>query len=228
MRALPLALASIAVALPLTAAAPAAGQATTADVQIGDNFFAPIATSIAPGDSVRWTNGGSSTHTVTSDTGAPESFDSGDLLAGQVFTRAFPTAGRFPYHCTIHPSMQAVVVVAAPGTLPPPLGPGAPTAPRDTVRPSLSRLKLVRGERALRVSFRLSEGARVSARIARESRPRKAVRRLAPRRLRDGARSMAVRIADLAPGRYRVTLTAVDPARNTHVVVRRFRIPAGR
>jgi plastocyanin len=45
---------------------------------------------------------------VTADDG---SFASGTLAQDAAFTRAFPTAGTFAYHCAIHPSMIGTVVV---------------------------------------------------------------------------------------------------------------------
>jgi plastocyanin len=45
---------------------------------------------------------------VTADDG---SFGSGTLAQDAAFTRAFPIAGTFAYHCAIHPSMTGTVVV---------------------------------------------------------------------------------------------------------------------
>jgi plastocyanin len=44
---------------------------------------------------------------VTSDSGA---FNSGALASRATFSSSFPTAGTFPYHCTIHPGMVGTVV----------------------------------------------------------------------------------------------------------------------
>jgi MYXO-CTERM domain-containing protein len=51
------------------------------------------------------------THTATSDTGA---WTTGNIAPGGTSAAvAFPTAGTFPYHCAIHPSMAGTVIVSA-------------------------------------------------------------------------------------------------------------------
>jgi plastocyanin len=92
----------------------------TTAVGISEYRFSPDSITIKAGTSVQWTNSGSVSHSVTADN---NSFDSGSLsgsmpdnyggmTAGGSYTRAFPTAGRFPYHCMIHPTqMQGVVIV---------------------------------------------------------------------------------------------------------------------
>jgi plastocyanin len=57
---------------------------------------------------VTWTNNDGGAHTVTSDTGL---FDSGNLNPGMTFSRAFPTAGSYPFHCTYHPYMTGTITV---------------------------------------------------------------------------------------------------------------------
>jgi plastocyanin len=49
------------------------------------------------------------THTVTSDSG---SFDSGNISPRAAVQITFPSAGSYPYHCKIHPSMRGTVNVA--------------------------------------------------------------------------------------------------------------------
>ncbi len=68
----------------------------------------PTALTIVKGAKVTWTNDDSTTHTVTSDTGA---FESGNLSPGNSFTHQFNETGTFPYHCTIHPSMKGTITV---------------------------------------------------------------------------------------------------------------------
>ncbi|MGZ4904236.1 MAG: cupredoxin domain-containing protein [Halobacteriota archaeon] len=70
--------------------------------------FNPSSLTITKGANVTWTNDDSTTHTVTSDTGA---FDSGNLSPGATYTRQFNDTGTFPYHCTIHPFMKATITV---------------------------------------------------------------------------------------------------------------------
>lgn len=191
-----LALAITVAALVAAGAAPAAA-AETLTVGVGDFFYEPAHTRIDPGDTVTWTVERGEPHTVTSDRGAPEAFDSGDLLPGQSFSRTFAAAGRYPYLCELHPFMTGAVQV----------GP-------DTVPPRVRRARAKVGRRAVRLSFALTEGARVSAVVARAARPGRAVRRLRPRRLDAGRRSLRLPARRLGRGRYRVTVVARDPEGN--------------
>src|SRR4051794_20305242 len=51
-------------------------------------------------------------HTVTSDAGSAETFDSGGLESGDMFGNTFNTPGSFTYHCEIHSFMHGTVNVA--------------------------------------------------------------------------------------------------------------------
>lgn len=79
-------------------------------VVIRDFAFRADCIRIAPGQSVTWVNEepGTDAHTSTSDDGR---WDSPLLQPGDSFTVTFEQAGRFPYHCTPHPTMQGVVLV---------------------------------------------------------------------------------------------------------------------
>lgn len=74
------------------------------------NFaFKPKTITIAKGTKVKWTNGGSVSHTTTSNKGL---WDSGALAPGAAFTRVFKKVGTFMYRCTIHPSsMRGKILV---------------------------------------------------------------------------------------------------------------------
>jgi plastocyanin len=73
--------------------------------------FSPNPIRITAGSSVTWTNATAPTHTATSDTGA---WTTGNIAPGGTSAAvAFPTAGTFPYHCAIHPSMTGTVIVSA-------------------------------------------------------------------------------------------------------------------
>jgi plastocyanin len=63
---------------------------------------------IAAGTTVTWQNADPLAHTVTADDG---SWDSGDIEPGAAWRRRFDTPGTYPYHCTPHPFMRAVIVV---------------------------------------------------------------------------------------------------------------------
>jgi len=77
-------------------------------VSIKDFAFGPASLSVPVGTTVTWTNGDSARHTVTAVDG---SFDSKPIAGGGTFSQAFPIAGTYAYHCTIHSSMTATIVV---------------------------------------------------------------------------------------------------------------------
>lgn len=99
---------------PATSSAPAASTtpATAASSQpavtISNFAFSPQTLTVAKGTAVTWTNNDSTTHTVTSDSGV---WDSNELAPGKTFSFTFNQAGTFPYHCKIHPSMTAKIIV---------------------------------------------------------------------------------------------------------------------
>ena len=77
-------------------------------VQIGDGFFSPASLTVAVGDTITWTNGDDSPHTVT---GA--AFDSGNLEGGQTFSFTFQESGTFTYACQYHDEMVGTITVVA-------------------------------------------------------------------------------------------------------------------
>lgn len=95
-----------------TQAAPtAAAQQTLASgnqVRIVDFSFTPPALDVSIGTQITWTNAGPSNHTVTANDG---SFDSGTIQRNAKFTFTPTKAGTFVYHCSIHPTMQATLIV---------------------------------------------------------------------------------------------------------------------
>jgi plastocyanin len=97
---------SQAAAAPTTMPSAAAGGPGA--VTIKDFAFAPGSITVPAGSTVTWTNQDSASHTVTADDG---SFDSKALATGATFSQAFPKAGTYTYHCSIHTSMTATVVV---------------------------------------------------------------------------------------------------------------------
>ena len=70
--------------------------------------YAPNPISIAAGGTITWTNNDAVAHTSTGDDG---SWNSGTIAPGANFSRMFPSAGTFVYHCTIHPGMVGTVTV---------------------------------------------------------------------------------------------------------------------
>lgn len=89
-----------------TGTAPPPPPPMQASVGVEDNFFDPATQRVAVGGTVTWTWGGSVGHNVT--------FASGPNSATQTagtFDRTFPTAGSFPYQCTIHAGMTGTIDV---------------------------------------------------------------------------------------------------------------------
>ena len=77
--------------------AASASTATVSDFQFQPkNIFPPI------GGEVRWNFAGPSVHTVTDNTGMGL-YDSGSRGPGSSYSFAFPSAGNYPFRCTIHP-----------------------------------------------------------------------------------------------------------------------------
>ena len=84
------------------------GGGSGAAVTIKGFAFDPATVTIKAGETVTWTNQDSANHTVVADNGE---FTSGDLGNGATFSFKFDTAGTYAYHCSVHPSMKATVVV---------------------------------------------------------------------------------------------------------------------
>ncbi len=96
-----------------TAAKPAAVAAGVDRVEIVDFKFAPIATSVAVGTTITWTNRDNAPHTATSGvTAAPDGvFDTDIITKGDSKKVKLTKAGTFTYYCNLHPFMQGTVVV---------------------------------------------------------------------------------------------------------------------
>src|SRR5262245_23683602 len=69
---------------------------------LGNQAYSPDQITVAVGATVTWMNADAVAHTSTSDSNG---WNSGNIAPGGQFSVAFPTAGTFPYHCTIHPGM---------------------------------------------------------------------------------------------------------------------------
>lgn len=115
-----------ALAVPLTGAlataltaAPAG--ADSSSVTISGIAYNPPTVQVHAGDTVVWTNHDPNGHSVTSDPGSAETFDSSPvgcplvasacLARDRSFSHTFSTAGSFSYHCRVHASMHGTVVV---------------------------------------------------------------------------------------------------------------------
>ena len=199
------------VALVALAAPTSAGAAKNVDVGVRDFEYLPDYVRVDPGDTVTWEVRPGQSHTITARRGQPAPFDSGVKDPGQSFSFLFSTPGRYNYFCTIHPTLQSGIVQVGP----------------DTVRPVLRTSGAKRGTRSVRVSFRLSEEARVKAVFKRDGR---AVKTISTRLLRKGPGSVVYKPRKLIPGSYKVVLTAADREGNASTAARTsFRVPqAGR
>ena len=76
---------------------------------IEGNAFDPNPVVLTTGQAVTFTNKDSVSHTVTLDDG---SCDTGPITGGASAGLTFSTAGSYPFHCTIHPSMTGTVTVS--------------------------------------------------------------------------------------------------------------------
>jgi hemoglobin len=85
-------------------AAPA--QPMRASVEIRGFAYNPASLTVSVGSTVTWANADSVTHTATG-----PGFDTRNIGPGQSGTATFSTAGQISYRCTIHPSIQGVIVV---------------------------------------------------------------------------------------------------------------------
>ncbi len=88
------------------------------------NWYIPKKATVSVGDTMTWKNEDTDAHTVTSGLGAgiqsvqtnekgkPDGlFDSGIVKPGQSWSHTFYNPGTYNYFCTIHPWMEAVIVV---------------------------------------------------------------------------------------------------------------------
>ena len=89
---------------------PTTGTQGANDVYIQNIAFSPAILTVAAGSTVTWTNKDAMNHTVTSDSTL---FNSGNIVINGVYSYTFATVGTYSYHCSIHPSMTAKVIVSA-------------------------------------------------------------------------------------------------------------------
>ena len=108
---------------------PAKNSRAIVDVGIYDFYFSPTPVTINVGDTVKWTNHGSVTHTSTSNTGV---WDSGNIAPGGTYSFTFTSVGTYPYHCKIHTYMTGVVSMELP--------PNTPTEPSGPTTRNVGQL----------------------------------------------------------------------------------------
>lgn len=89
-------------------------QASTTNITILQSSYSPDTLYILPDTTVTWTNKSTNNvlHTSTSDTQSGQVFwDSGQLLPGQSYSYTFKTVGVYPYHDTIYPTVNGIIIV---------------------------------------------------------------------------------------------------------------------
>ncbi len=95
--------------LPLAASNFAAAAAPTVHTVVIEGMrFQPQGLTVAPGDTIVWTNKDMVPHTATSAAGG---FDSREIAAGKSWTYTATAKGELSYVCTYHPTMKGVVRV---------------------------------------------------------------------------------------------------------------------
>lgn len=82
----------------------------TFNVNIQNFAFNPSSLSINSGDTIVWKNMDSVSHTIISDSG--NEISSNSLSNGDIYSHTFNQKGTFDYHCSIHPSMKAKIIVS--------------------------------------------------------------------------------------------------------------------
>lgn len=70
--------------------------------------FSPAVLKVTAGDTIEWRNADPFPHNATARDGT---FRSGDIAPGQSWQVRVDRKGRFPYTCTLHPGMEAMLVV---------------------------------------------------------------------------------------------------------------------
>jgi len=70
--------------------------------------YSPEPITVRVGDTISWINTGVAPHSVTAYDG---SFDSGIMPSGAAWSMTAGTPGVFAYYCTLHPDMQATLIV---------------------------------------------------------------------------------------------------------------------
>lgn len=214
----------VAIGLALVAAAPAQAAQEVTVTGLDTLSWDKTVVDIAPGDSVRWAVSGIQPHNVKS-TSSNWEFRSPPVVAPAPPTEpyTFTAVGEYAFVCEVHPGMTGTVRVNEGPPPPAPVIPPsqqpytndfvAPVAPEtavavDKTKPGLSSLSVRRRTKGARVIFKVSEEAGVGVVF---SRGKKVVKAYAVE-LGNGTRALNAK--GLRPGRYVVTLVAVDIAGN--------------
>ncbi len=97
---------------PKPAACTASSATATTSVSLSGMQYVPSCIKVSPGATVTFQNADSVAHTVTTDAGQPETFDSGPIAPTQDFTHTFASTSETVHvHCSIHTYMTATILV---------------------------------------------------------------------------------------------------------------------
>lgn len=83
--------------------------AQTVDISISGSAFSSTSVTVNVGDTIRWTNNDSFSHTASEENGV---FNTGTLSAGETVSITMTQAGSFDYFCVFHPGMMGTIIVA--------------------------------------------------------------------------------------------------------------------
>ncbi|BDG03068.1 cupredoxin domain-containing protein [Anaeromyxobacter oryzae] len=89
----------------------AANATATTTVSMANTAYAPGCMKVAVGTTVTFSNDDVMAHTVTTDAGQAESFNSGAINPNATFSHTFATAGTIKIHCNFHSTMHLTVIV---------------------------------------------------------------------------------------------------------------------
>lgn len=94
----------------VTVNSPVSGSASAAVNASNTNLFTPASVTVAEGGTVTWTFGSVEHNVVFQSAGAPANIG---ITSSATASRVFPTAGAFPYVCSLHAGMTGTINVAA-------------------------------------------------------------------------------------------------------------------
>jgi plastocyanin len=81
----------------------------------GHYIFQPASVTIKAGSVIVWIDMSDAPHTITSDSGAPISFNTtSNVTEGHSFALIFTMSGTYPYHCNIHPTTMKGTITVTP------------------------------------------------------------------------------------------------------------------
>jgi plastocyanin len=87
----------------------------TPTVTVQNFAFSPAVITVPRGTTITWVNQDSASHTIVSDAQGSVAqgalFTSNSLANGAGYSFKFDNPGTYPYHCSIHPTMKATVIV---------------------------------------------------------------------------------------------------------------------